>query len=61
MASNLDSLPSDKGAKIVLYCRSGRMSEIAANELVRLGYRNVSHIAGVFVAWAKAGHELVQR
>lgn len=61
VAENLDLLPSEKGAPIVLYCKSGRMSEIAAAELARLGYTNVSHLEGGFVAWANAGRPLIQR
>jgi hypothetical protein len=33
-AQLLSKYPSDKNAKIVLYCRSGRMSAIAAQELI---------------------------
>jgi rhodanese-related sulfurtransferase len=47
--------PADKGAKIVVYCRSGRMSAIAADTLARLGYTNVWDLGGGVIAWEEAG------
>jgi rhodanese-related sulfurtransferase len=55
---NLDNLPSDKNTKIVLYCRSDRMSNIAAETLVGLGYTNVWNLSGGMVAWEQAGLDI---
>ena len=37
----------DKNALILVYCRSGRRSKIASEELVRLGYTNVKEFGGI--------------
>ena len=55
IASHLDQLPADKSAKIVLYCRTGPMSQRAARDLVGLGYTNVHNLVGGFTAWVEAG------
>jgi rhodanese-related sulfurtransferase len=55
--NQLDKLPSDKNSKIVLYCRTGRMSEIAAQKLAEKGYTNVYNVVGGKVEWDKKGYE----
>ena len=59
--NQIDELASklpDKGAPIVLYCRSGRMSTEAARNLVKLGYTNLMELNGGMGAWESAGLKL---
>lgn len=42
-----DEKLTDKSAKILVYCRSGRRSEAASKLLVELGYENVYDFGGI--------------
>ena len=55
---NLAQLPADKNARVVLYCRSGSMSGIAAQELVSLGYTNIWNLEQGMVGWEESGYKL---
>lgn len=52
---NLDQLPAAKNAKIVLFWCSDRMSSMAAETLVGLGYANIYNLDGGMVAWEQRG------
>ena len=58
VSKNVLQLLADKASKIVLYCRSGRMSEIAAEELVNLGYTNVWNVSDGMLGWEQAGYPM---
>ncbi|KAA3616812.1 MAG: rhodanese-like domain-containing protein [Calditrichaeota bacterium] len=55
---NLDKLPEDKNALVILYCRSGNMSRIAAQKLADLGYTNVYNLEGGMQEWVENGYSL---
>lgn len=55
---HLDELPA-KDKKIVLYCRSDRMSTIAAEKLANGGYSNIFNLKGGMNAWKAAGYQLI--
>ena len=42
-----ESILTDKGQLILVYCRSGRRSKNAANELATLGYTNIKEFGGI--------------
>ena len=42
-----ESVLTDKDQLILVYCRSGRRSKLAAQDLVELGYTNVKEFGGI--------------
>jgi rhodanese-related sulfurtransferase len=54
-------LPADEDTEILLYCRSGNMSETATRTLEAEGYTDVAHLGGGMQEWSAAGREVVQR
>ena len=47
IAQKAPSLIPQKDTLILVYCRSGRRSKIASEELVKLGYTNVKEFGGI--------------
>lgn len=45
----------DKDAELILYCGGGFRSALAADNLQKMGYKNVLSMAGGWKAWRDAG------
>jgi len=58
---NIDRLPENMNSKIVVYCKTDRMSVIAAHTLVKLGYKNIWSLEGGMDSWEKAGYHLINK
>lgn len=56
MEWQIDKKIPKKEQKIVMYCKSGGRSNLAAYAIQRMGYKNVTHLDGGIDAWIKAGH-----
>ncbi len=56
--SNFDfrKIPQDSSKKVVLYCRSGNRSTMAAQKLFDTGFTTVTHLDGGISAWKEAGY-----
>ncbi|HEX8752567.1 MAG TPA: molybdopterin-synthase adenylyltransferase MoeB [Solirubrobacterales bacterium] len=55
LADEIPTAAPDKSARIILYCRSGNRSAIAAAQMQRLGYENVASMEGGILAWQEQG------
>ncbi len=62
--NDLDALTAaipTKNMPVILYCRSGNMSEQASRALVEQGYTQIWDVPGGMVAWQSSGRELVDQ
>lgn len=58
IGSLLEKMPG-KQDKVVVYCKTGRMSKIALESLARAGYSNLYQLEGGFDSWQASGRELL--
>ena len=49
----------DQHTEIILFCGGGYRSALAAENLQRMGYKNVYSMDGGFREWREAGHPIV--
>jgi rhodanese-related sulfurtransferase len=59
MQFNSDVSKLDKSKTYAVYCRSGRRSEIATDEMSKLGFKTLFNLEGGTGAWSAAGQTLV--
>jgi rhodanese-related sulfurtransferase len=52
---DIEARVPDKNAEIILYCGGGFRSALSADNLQKMGYRNVASMAGGWRAWQEAG------
>jgi rhodanese-related sulfurtransferase len=50
----------DKDAPIILYCGGGYRSALAADNLQKMGYRNVVSMDGGWRGWTESGYSVVK-
>ncbi len=61
LTARASQLPSDKAARIVVYCRTGNESAIAAQTLLDMGYTDIWNLDGGMTAWVASGRPIIQK
>jgi len=57
---DIEKTVPDKGTRIVLYCGGGYRSALAADNLQKMGYRNVISMDGGWRGWTEAGFPVIR-
>ena len=58
---DIEKAVPDKGTELILYCGGGYRSALAVETLQRMGYYDVSSMAGGWKAWNEAGAPVEER
>jgi len=59
MQTYVNQLPENKNTPIAIYCRSGRMSAISAEQLIEMGYENIYNLEGGMKLWEENGKSII--
>ncbi len=57
---DIEQVIADRQAEIILYCGGGYRSALAADNLQKMGYKNVKSMDGGFRGWTEAGLPIVK-
>ncbi|MEI6234361.1 MAG: rhodanese-like domain-containing protein [Planctomycetota bacterium] len=57
---SIAKIVQDENAPIVCYCGGGTRSLFGAQQLKRVGFKNVKSMAGGFKGWTMAGNDIAQ-
>lgn len=57
---DLRNIPQDGNTQLVLYCRSGNRSQVAAQKLLEAGFESVTHLSCGIGAWKEAGFSTIK-
>ena len=60
LSSRLGELAPLRDKQVVLYCRSGRRTLLAADVLRAAGFTRLAHLEGDYLAW-EAEHRPIER
>ena len=55
----MDKLPKDTSTPIAVYCRSGRMSGVVADNLKAMGYQKIYDLDGGMNSWEESGRKII--
>jgi rhodanese-related sulfurtransferase len=57
---DIEKTVPDKDATVILYCGGGYRSALAADNLQKMGYRNVISMDGGWRGWTEAGFSVIR-